>query len=424
MRRLWLIAALWVGAACVSAQALPPAPSPEAVPVALAERQILLMLRVAPSHYRPDANYADSYTSAPGREARRRIARSIARQHGLQLRTDWPMQALGLDCFVLDAPDAATVERVVRQLQADARVESVQAMQQFHVLADADPLYAAQPAASDWHLSALHEVATGKGVLVAVVDSGVALAHPDLRGQVASARNFVDERGDVPESHGTEVAGIIAARAGNGIGIVGIAPQSRLLALRACSQGGDGAATCSSFSLAKALQFTIDRDAQVLNMSLSGPQDRLLARLLDAAIARGIVVVGAVDIEASDGGFPASHPGVLAVAQANSAQRPTTALSAPGQGIPTTRPDGGWGLVSGSSFAAAQVSGLAALLRQLEPRLEATRMRDVLAPAAGLRLTTERTQPIDACAAVSRVDGRCACNCATTSSASMETPRQ
>lgn len=433
--RGWLLwAGLSVSGLCAAMPEPPSGPMPEAVSGAATQHQILLMLHAAPAHYRPDSNYAGGYRTSPSREARRRIARALAREHDLRLRTDWPMPALGLDCFVLDAPDRAAAERAVQALAADARVESVQPMQRFRLLAHrdpprrdpprGDPLYPAQPAASNWHLTELHARTTGKGVLVAVVDSGVAAAHPDLQGQVAVTRNFVDDHGDVPETHGTEVAGIIAARADNGVGIVGIAPQSRLLALRACAQTDDGAAECSSFALARALQFAIERKAQVLNLSLSGPPDRLLGRLLDAAMARGITAVGAVDTQASDGGFPASHAGVLAVAEHNADQPPAAALLAPGQGIPTTRSDGSWGLVSGPSFAAAQVSGLVALLRQLSPGLKPERLRSVLAPATGLGLAAERPQPIDACAALLRVDGRCTCNCATTSSTTLVMPRQ
>ena len=400
---------------------------------AIAQRQVLLMLRVAPAHYRPDASYGNDYRNAPGRVARRRIARELASAHGLLLRDDWPMPALGVDCFVLDAPDRAIAQREAQALAADPRVESAQAMQLFHVLGSPDqehpdPLYATQPAAAAWHLSELHAHATGRGVRVAVIDSGIAVNHPDLRGQVALARNFVDDRSGVAEAHGTAVAGIIAAREGNGIGIVGIAPQARLLALRACWQDGPAAAACSSFTLAKALQFAIDARAQIINLSLSGPQDRLLARLLDVALVRGISIVGALDAQARDGGFPASHPGVLAVeglAGEGLERRPSpiAALRAPGVGIPATLPDGGWGLVSGASFATAQVSGLVALLLQRSPSLAPAQLRAALAPVAGVPLVAERPRAIDACAVMLRTSGHCVCACATASAREV-TPHQ
>ncbi len=397
----------------------------------LARRQVLVMLRVPVAHYRPDANYGNDYANAPGRSARHRVASALARAHGLALHDEWPMPALNVDCFVFDAPDPAAAAREALALAADPRVESAQAMQLFHSLATpamrsvaiprraiaGDPLYAAQPAATAWHLDELHAQSTGRGVRVAVIDSGVALDHPDLRGQVAIARNFVDDAGNVAEAHGTAVAGIIAARAGNGVGIVGVAPQARLLALRACWQRDAGSAACSSFTLARALQFAIDARAQVLNLSLSGPDDRLLSRLLDVALQRGISVVGAVDAQARDGGFPASHPGVLAVDGLGRTAAPRTVLHAPGAGIPAPLPDGGWGLVSGASFATAQVSGLAALLLQRRPGLSPLQLLALLEPSPGVVLAQERPEAIDACAVMQRSAGHCVCACAAASAA-------
>jgi subtilisin family serine protease len=388
---------------------------------ALAQRQVLLMLKVAPAHYTPNAGYGTDYQAAPGRVARRHVAAALAHSHGLVLRDEWPMPALGVDCFVLDASDRETALREAQALAADPRVESAEAMQVFHVMAaddgnGSDPLFAAQPAAATWHLRELHRQATGKGVRVAVIDSGVALMHPDLRGQVLLAHNFVDSRGNVAEAHGTEVAGIIAAREGNGIGMAGIAPQARLLALRACWEEGAATAQCSSFTLAQALQFSIDARVQVINLSLTGPRDVLLSRLLDAALARGIDIVGAVDEHASDGGFPASHAGVLAGA-ALTGELPIAAVRAPGIGIPATRPDGGWGLVSGTSFAAAQVSGLVALLRQRRPGHAPGWLLTVLAPAKTVRSAEERPQALDACAVMMRTVGRCVCTCAAVAAA-------
>jgi subtilisin family serine protease len=376
----------------------------------VASSQVLLMLRTPPTHFRPDTAYLGaSYEDAPGHAARRRIARALGESQGLRLRDDWPMPALHVDCFVLQASDAAAAGRAVDALARDPRVESVEAMQQFRVLGTGDPLAPAQPVTRAWHLSELHAVATGKGVRVAVVDSGVAATHPDLRGQVLADRNFVDRRGAIGEAHGTAVAGIIAARAGNGVGIAGVAPDARLLALRACWQQDATHAACNSFTLAKALQFAIDAHAQVLNLSLTGPADRLLGRLLDVALAAGTIVVGAVDARAGDGGFPASHPGVLAVASGDGMPSGPAQLLAPGGGVPAPLPGGGWGLVSGNSFAAAEVSGLVALLRQLDPALDAAGLHAALQPA-GVGSPAKRPWPIDACAAAVRL-GHCACAC-------------
>lgn len=381
---------------------------------AIETRSVLLMLRLPGVHYRPDAAYGAGYNGA-GELSRRRLARTLAREHALVLREDWPMPALGVDCFVLVATDASAATRAAQALASDPRVESAQPMQLFHTLGE-DPLAAVQPTLVVWHLPELHRIATGRDVRIAVIDSGVATQHPDLRGQIAVARNFVDAQPMPAESHGTQVSGVIAARAGNGLGMAGIAPDSRLLALRACWETpGASSATCSSFTLARALQFAIDARAQVLNLSLAGPRDVLLGRLLDVALLRGITVVAAAS-NARD--YPATHPGVVAVSGDDAAVAGT--WRAPGHGIPTTAPGGGWALASGASFAAAEVSGLAALLRQHARGSTGARLSQLLGDAD----TRSSSRDIDACGALRRtMEGGCVCNC-TTASATMTTPHR
>jgi len=378
------------------------------------ERQVLVMLRLPAPHFRPDVNYAGSYDRGAGRDARRQIAERLANTYGLKIIDGWPMPALGVDCFVMEAPGNASLAQIVEKLSLDPRVESAQPMQLFRVLAHNDPLYPLQPSARLWHLDELHKITTGRRVRVAEVDTGVDVNHPDLTGRVAVARNFVDGRRDAAEWHGTAVAGIIAARADDGIGIAGIAPEAKFLVLRACWQtaaSGDNAAFCSSFTLAKALQFALDENAQVINLSLGGPRDRLLERLLDTALSRGITIVGAADPEVGNGGFPASHGGVLAVAGDDGHDVAGDILLAPGRDIPTTMTGQKWGFVTGSSFAAAHVTGLVALLRELAPDLRPQQVRDALAPRSLGGKGDDRRVIVDACEAVRRTAGTCACAC-------------
>jgi subtilisin family serine protease len=238
---------------------------------------------------------------------------------------------------------------------------------------------------------------------VAVIDSGIQADHPDLAGQLIVNRNFVAGQSEVAEDHGTGVAGIIAAKPDNRLGIVGVAPGARLLGLRACWQErGAGAQTaCDGLSLAKALYFATEQKADVINLSLTGPDERLLRELIKTALARGSVVVSAFDRSKSDGGFPASVPGVVAVSDLSLAGSRGQVYSAPGRDVPTTEPGGRWFLVNGSSFAAAHVSGLAALVRQRKP-------------SAALSLVSDRAQggAIDACATLERAAGHCDCACA------------
>lgn len=375
------------------------------------QRQVLVMLRVPPQHYRPDGAYGGSYTDDGARVARRRLAQELAAAHGLRVRDNWAMPAIGIDCFLMEETGDAPLAQVLDALAHDARVAWAQPIADYRALGSADPLYPIQPAASDWHLAELHRVSTGRNVSVAVIDSGVDASHPDLAGQLALRRNFVDDVPDAAEAHGTAVAGVIAARTGNGVGIAGVAPGARIMALRACWESNRQPARCNTFTLGKAINYALENGARIINLSLGGPPDRLLQSLIEAALARGVVVVGAADPQRADGGFPASHPGVIAVARGGEARQAANAmLYAPGTDIPSCVPGTRWGMVSGSSYAAAHVAGLSALLAQLQPRADAQALRRMLGSGAAVSATGN----IDACAAVQRALDACVCLCAPT----------
>ena len=415
LRAALLVAACAAMAACAQ---LPPGDGP-AVPAADApDRQILVMLRTPPPHYRPDTSYASGYGASVSRGGQMRIAEEIARSHGLRIVSAWPMPALGLDCVVMETGDRIVTTDLAEEVARDARVESAQSMNVFHVLGDDDPLIPLQPSARVWHIADVHRIATGRGVRIAEVDTGVEADHPDLRGRVAMQRDFVGTPAVGSEAHGTAVAGIIAARANDGIGIAGVAPEAELLALRGCRQApAASTATCTSFSLAKALQFALEQDAQVINLSLTGPHDRLLERLLDAALARRVIIVAAADPRARDGGFPASHPGVIAVASEGSDHPPVGALLAPGRDVPATTTGHAWGFVTGSSYAAAQVSGAVALVLERTPGLDAAQARHALASGGGL----DAPATVDVCSAVALTTRACVCGCMVARDA-MSTP--
>ncbi|HEX7760818.1 MAG TPA: S8 family serine peptidase [Caulobacteraceae bacterium] len=361
-------------------------------------RQVLVMVRLAPEHVRPGSSYGGAYGDGMGRGARWRVVARLARERGLTVVDDWPMPVVGMDCFILTLPAEASPVEVAASLSREPGILWSEPMNLYRGQAAPathnDPLYPAQPAAHEWRLAQLHQLATGRNVRVAVIDSMVESTHPDLVGQVEINRNFVLDHASAPEQHGTNVAGVIAARADNGLGIAGVAPRARLLALRACWQAaaGKAATLCDSLSLAKALDFAITHKAQVINMSLSGPTDRLLGKLLDVAVTRHVVVVGAYDRDLPGGGFPASHPGVVAVADEAWGSPPAGVYSAPGSGVPTTQPGGRWTLVDGSSFAAAHVAGLFALLRE----------RAALTGAMTLVAARPAGGAIDACRSVMR----------------------
>lgn len=369
-----------------------------------ANDRIVVLLRLPSPHFRAESAYGGAYGDGAGLAARRRIAGRLARAYGLVQVVSWPIPAAGVDCFIMRVPQDRSAEDVAAAVSRDPEVAGSEPLHTYRAQAagDAprdrpndppnDPMFRLQPAAQAWRLSDLHAVATGRNVRVAVVDSRVDAAHPDLAGRVQVSRDFTLGQPVAPERHGTEVAGIIAAVADNHLGVAGVAPDARLMALRACWQDPSSPDTiCDTLSLARALSFALENGAQVINLSLSGPSDLLLGRLIDAAVARGVVVVGAVDPAQAQGGFPASHPGVVAVASDLAGARSSGAFVAPGRDIPTTVPGGRWSLVSGNSFAAAHVAGLFALLRE--------RSRSSKAP---LTLVTARAGGIDAYASLQR----------------------
>lgn len=309
----------------------------------------------------------------------------------------WSIHTLGVYCALFTVSVDRSREQLLEQLQQDPRVESAQAMQYYSALGgdsgsanadenqlpDAsrqqplsynDPYFTVQYREHAESIVQLHHWATGKGVTVAVIDTGVDTGHPELAGQVVGRRNFVDGNQDQfsTDIHGTAVAGIIAATAGNNEGIVGIAPEATLWALKACWQLREQSseAQCNSFTLASALSFAIDQQLDIINISLSGPSDPLVARLVAAAIDDGRIVVAADPVVGRQR-YPALLPGVIAV------QQPTgdkvlpieDAVVVSGVDVLSTGPGGGYDFFSGSSVSTAIVTGYTALLHEKNPML-------------------------------------------------------
>lgn len=321
-----------------------------------------------------------------------RVSRKLARRHGLEYVADWWMSEVALNCAVLRVPAGQSVAHALEALRADPEIALVQPMGTFRTLGRSysDPYFELQAAARYFDLAALHERATGRGVRIAVIDTGVAAGHPDLAGQVKVQQNFASavSPGFDDDIHGTAVAGLVVARPDNHEGIVGIAPEAELFAFKACwpQAAGGLAAQCNSFTLALAINAALRAGVDIINLSLTGPVDGVIERLLQAAAERGVVVVAAIAENAEDGpGFPASVPGVIAVASAGSGTGPAApeVVVAPGEEIVTTVPATGYSFLSGTSFAAAQVTGYVALLREIHPGIAGDALRALLrAPLA------------------------------------------
>jgi subtilisin family serine protease len=344
----------------------------------------------------------------------------LARDYGMRTIWSWTMASLGEQCVVFEVPRGKTVHDLVRRLSSDPRVGSAQPVETFHAQGGSDPYARLQHSSQELRLDQAHRWSTGKGVKIAVVDTGVDIDHPDLRGRIIMAQSFVDrgEKTFTTDIHGTAVAGLIAASANNDIGIVGVAPGAEIYALKACWQQppGSRAAVCNSYTLAKAVDFAINQGVQVLNFSLAGPQDPLLGRLIGRALSKGIVVV------AADGGkpsleFPASYQGVIGILGSDDLQggvsvpaggKPLSTLAAPSVDVLTTAPHAAYDFFSGSSIAAAQVSGIAALLLEKSPKLKPAELAAVIRKTARPIALSPIAQ-VDACAAVASVSDGARC---------------
>ena len=333
-----------------------------------------------------------------------RVAQQLAERYRLQLVAQWPVTELGVSCVVYEVPESLPVSDTIRTLRQDRDVVSVQAMQTFQVLADSsadkpaytDPYLPLQTAFNVLNIAEWHKKATGQGIRIALIDTGVDLDHPDLKGQINYSENMAPVPSDqnLADIHGTAVAGVLSARPNNGIGIAGIAPDAEVLALRACwpNQPNSLAARCNSFTLALALNQAIRMKSRIINLSLSGPEDPLLKMLIDKALSKGIIVIAAVPGKNQPGGFPANIPSVLAVTQMTDGN--SHDIAAPGQDILTTVPHEAYDFMTGSSFATPHIAGLTALLLQLHPDWQASEIRQQLRHREKLlsALQTEKIQ--------------------------------
>jgi subtilisin family serine protease len=344
----------------------------------------------------------------------RRIAAQLARDYRLERVAAWRIDALGVHCVVFRTGAADERDRIIERLQRDPRVESVQPMQRFGTAERAesynDPYFRLQRGVEALRVPAAHRWSQGRGVRVAIVDTRVDSAHPELAGRVRIARNFVD-RDDVSfrgDRHGTAVAGVIGAAVNNSLGIVGVAPQVELLALKACWHERPAAgAVCNTLTLAAALAFALEADAQVINLSLTGPRDALLERLVATALRRNVLVVGADPGNGVSGqSFPADVDGVLAVSDADASgmSAPRARIAAPGREVLTLVPSGRYDYVSGASFSGAMVSGIAALLleraRALSPSAISAMLERTASPAVS---AASAVRVVNACDAVAQL---------------------
>ena len=252
-----------------------------------------------------------------------------------------------------------------------------------------DPLLDQQWGLTAIGVPSVWSITRGAGVTVAVIDSGSG-PHPDLDANMEVGRTIIDSiesagmRDVSDEGHGTHVAGIIAAAADNGVGGAGVAPQARILPIRTLEPNGEGTAR----DVSKAVRFAVDAGAKVINLSLGRNSEYTpLTSAIQYAVDRNVLVVAAAGNYGADSGpvWPAASDLTLAVTAVDRTNNVTSFdqrgdyidLAAPGTSIlSTARND--YELQSGTSMAAAFVSGAAALLFAAQPSITAAQVRDIL----------------------------------------------
>jgi hypothetical protein len=282
--------------------------------------------------------------------------------------------------------DGRPVRSVIRSLRSDARVLGAQPNYLFAMQEAATAPLAADPAQyflAKLRLIEAHAFAKGERVLVAVIDSTIDANHPDLAGVIEASFDATGAA-DKPHFHGTGIASLIAAHGK----LTGAAPAVRLLAANAFGASASG----TSLNILKGLDWAGKSKANVVNMSFAGPADGEVQKMLAALRANGIVLIAA----AGNAGpkspplYPAADPNVIAVTATDMDDNPFAqanrgthiAVAAPGVSILAAAPDGGYQMQSGTSFAAAQVSGIAALIIESNPKLDAAAVRRILMSTA------------------------------------------
>ncbi len=328
------------------------------------------------------------------------IGADFAADHDSAVVDNFRLARLNLHVFLLQVSSTRSFQVILQEMAADPRPLWVQRDQIFSTTQSAQQTSgtpaangtAALPYAFDRiNLGTVRAVSRGASVRIAMVDSGVDLAHEALSGARLAVLDVIRNSNTVPaEGHGTAIAGIILGRNA----LSGIAPDVELLAIRAFHQSDarSTAAQSSSYYVAKGISRAIDAKVQAINLSLSGPQDRLVTQAVEQALMARIAVIAAAG-NAGIGAppaYPAAQPGVIAVTATDGKDRlyrhanrgSYVTLAAPGVDILCAAPGNRYDYLSGTSMATAYVTGLAALMIDRQAALGPTQLRKILETSA------------------------------------------
>jgi len=318
---------------------------------------------------------------------------ALQRRHQLARIETQTFQLSGTTLYRWRIPDRRTVPTVVRALEGDRVVASAQPNYLFTLQQDkqtgsaipseGDP---AQYELARLHLPQAHTLTKGDDVLVAVIDSGVDIRHPELAGSVAGVFDTAKEPA-AAHKHGTAIAGLVVAHGK----LMGAAPAAKVLAVHAFDPN-DAGAQGTTFNILKGIDWAAAHGARVINMSFAGPADPAIHRSLEAARKKGIVLVAAAGNAGAKSPplYPAADPNVIAVSATDAEDKlfkqsnrgPHIAVAAPGAQILVAAPDSSYEVSSGTSYSAAEVSGIVALMIQRKPDLTPEKVRNILRATA------------------------------------------
>jgi hypothetical protein len=327
-----------------------------------------------------------------GADVSQQTVDAVARKLGLSTVGSQSFGLTGGTLMNFRIADGRRIDDVVRALETEnigvAQPEYVYTLQQDKRSAARAPSEGpGQYVVNKLRLAEVHRVATGSNVVVAVIDSEIDAKHPDLDGAVVDRFDAGGRRGE-PHAHGTGMAGAVAARRR----LTGIAPGAKILAVNAFSPEAKEAPQATTRHILAGIEWAIKKGARVINMSFAGPYDPMLQLAIKRAHEKGVVLIAAAGNlgPKSPPLYPAADPHVIAVtatdqgdrifSQAN--QGPHLAVSAPGVDILEPAPNSGYQLTTGTSVAAAHVSGVAALLIERDPSLDPAAIHEILTATA------------------------------------------
>ena len=254
------------------------------------------------------------------------------------------------------------------------------AQQDAHALPHGDP---SQYTVTKLRLIESHRIATGKNVVVAMIDSRIDGAHPDLAGAIVAEYDAAGGR-DKPDNHGTGMTGAIVAHQK----LLGVAPGVKILAIHAFSPDAQSSAQATSQHILAGIDWAIQNGARIINMSFAGPYDPMLQLALKKAHDKGIVLIAAAGNAGPQSPplYPAADENVIAVTATDqndkllpqASQGPHIALAAPGVDILEPAPNASYQMTTGTSVAAAHVTGVAALIIERAPDIDDAALHEVL----------------------------------------------